>query len=208
MAKYSITTTREATEAEQIRAQQRARIEEIRANRNLSPEGKRAAIARVHLESKNEVTRLEKQEATNRTSRIADIRKQVFGLGAGTSAQDIISYRDAQDRVAGLNHDDEAKALELYDRAELSGDTVLTAALVNRAMEAGWVGLANTYIDANPYKGNLVEELWDLKQADPSMTSNPQDAIVNSLAFHIEKPRELGNVHMDSQIQELANSEG
>jgi hypothetical protein len=26
-------------------------------------------------------------------------------------------------------------------------------ALVNRAMEAGWVTLANTYIDADPYKG-------------------------------------------------------
>ena len=205
MAKYSITTTPEATEAEKIRAEQRTSIEAIRNNRNLSPEGRRAAIARVHLESKKAITGLEKQAATRRQSRVGEIRKQVFGLSGYQSAQDVISYRDAQDRVASLSSDDEAKALELYDRAELSGDTILLSALVNRAMEAGWVNLANTYIDANPYKGGLVEELWDLKQAD--LEGSLQQDLVNSLTFHLDKPNELGNIHMDSQIEAIANSD-
>lgn len=208
MAKYSITTTSEASEAERIRAEQRTSIEAIRANRNLSPEGKRSEIARIHLQSKKAITGLEKQEAARRQSRIGEIRKQVFGLSGHQSAQDVISYRDAQDRVATLGIKDEAKALELYDRAELSGDSILAAALVNRAMEAGWVTLANTYIDANPYKGAMVEELWDLKQAEPGAQANVQDQIINSLAFHLDKPTELGNAHMDSQIEAIANAGG
>ncbi|WP_461164944.1 hypothetical protein [Arthrobacter sp. R4-81] len=206
MATYSITTTREATEAEKIRTEQRDSIEAIRANRNLSPEGKKAQIARVHLQAKNEITKLERQEAGNRKARINDIRKQVFGLTGYQSAQDVISYRDAQDRVAGLGTQDEQKAMALYDRAELSGDSILAAALVNRALEAGWLNLANTYIEANPYKGAMVEELWHLQQAEPGANGSVQEEIVNSLAFHIQKPTELSNTHMDSQIEAIANS--
>jgi hypothetical protein len=204
MAKYSITTTAEASEAEQVRANQRTRIEAIRANRNLSPEGKRAQIARLYLDSKREVAKLEQQEAGNRKARINDIRKQVFGLTGSQSAQDVISYRDAQDRVAALGPHDEEKALALYDRAELSGDTILASALVNRALEAGWVNLANTYIEANPYKGGMVEELWDLQQT--ANGGSVQDQIVNSTVFHLQKPYELDHVHMESQIETIANS--
>ena len=204
MAKYSMTTTTEAGLAEKVRADQRTRIEAIRANRNLSPEGKKAQIARIYLESKNEVAKLEKQEAANRKARINDIRKEVFGLNGYQTSQDVISYRDAQDRVAALGINDEEKALALYDRAELSGDSILAAALVNRALEAGWVNLANTYIEANPYKGEKVEELWELQQATAG--NSVQEQIVNSTVFHIQKPSELDSARLDSQIETIANS--
>ncbi|QSZ54496.1 hypothetical protein RI444_07650 [Paenarthrobacter sp. AT5] len=206
MAKYNLSHTAEALSAEKLRADQRQQIEAIRANRNLSPEGKRAQIASVYLRAKKEVAKLEQQEATARANRIHSLRKSVFGLGLGyQSAQDMISYRDAQDRVASLGHDDEDKASQLLDRAELSGDTVLASAVVNRALEAGWVNVANAYIEAHPHYGSMVEELWDLNQASPENETNIGKAFENSFAFHLEKPHEIGHLNMESQIEAVAN---
>ncbi|NWL13500.1 hypothetical protein DM793_19740 [Paenarthrobacter nitroguajacolicus] len=205
MAKYDITKTTEALAAEKLRSGQREQIEAIRQNRNLSADGKRAQIAALYLRNKEEVGKLEKQEAATRTNRINHIRKTVFGLSGNPGPQDVISYRDAQDRVANLGTDDEAKAAQLFDRAQLSGDNILAAAVVNRALEAGWVNVANSYIEAHPYYGSMVEELWYLNQDSPENETNLGKAFENSLAFHLEKPHEIGNVHLESQIEAIAS---
>jgi hypothetical protein len=129
---------------------------------------------------------------------------QVFRLVGQQSAQNVISYRDAQDRVAALGFRDEDKALALCHRPELSGDSMLAGALVNRALEAGWVNLANSYIEANPYKGDKDEELWDLQGAKPGSTGNVREDIVNSMVFHLQKTSELDHVHIHSQIESIA----
>lgn len=61
----------------------------------------------------------------------------------------------------------EDRALTLLRRAELAGDNILTMALVNRALEAGWVQVANSYIETNPFQGQRLEELWTLQDPDP-----------------------------------------
>ncbi|WP_416430056.1 hypothetical protein [Paenarthrobacter nicotinovorans] len=204
MAKYDLTKTTEALAAERLRSGQREQLEAIRQDRNLSPAGKRAQIAALYLRNKQEVGKLEKQAATTRTDRINHIRKTVFGLSGNPGPQDVISYRDAQDRAANLGSDDEAKAAQLFDRAQLSGDTILAAAVVNRALEAGWVNVANSYIEAHPYYGEMVEELWYLNQGSPENETNLGQALENYSAFHLEKPAEIGNVHLESQIEAIA----
>ena len=128
----------------------------------------------------------------------------MFGLSGNPGPQDVISYRDAQDRVGNLGADDEAKAAQLFDRAQLSGDKILAAAVVNRAFEAGWVDVAYSYIESHPYYGPTVEELWSLNQDSPEIETNLGKAVENSLAFHLEKPAEIGHVHLESQIETIA----
>lgn len=204
MGKYDIKHSTEAQAVEKLRSEQRQRIEAIRQDRNLSPDGRRAQIAALYLRNKREVAALEQREAATRTNRVNEIRKTVFGLSGNPGPQDVISYRDAQDRVANLEADDEAKAAQLFDRAQLSGDSILAAAVVNRALEAGWVGVANSYIEANPYKGAMVEELWDLNQANADSQTNIVKVMESSAAFHLDKPHELSHVHLESQIEAIA----
>ncbi|WP_223984687.1 hypothetical protein [Arthrobacter sp. NicSoilB8] len=121
--------------------------------------------------------------------------------------QDVISYRDAQDRIANLGTNDEAKAVQLFDSGQLSGDNILAAAVVSRALEADWANVANSYIEAHPYYGAMVEELWYLNQHSLENENNLGKAFENSLAFHLEKPSELGMYNLHSQIQTLADSD-
>lgn len=149
------------------RAALRQRTDAIRADKCLKLEAKSAAIAREYLQTKGEIQALQSAEATERDSRQNELKKSLFGAEGFTTAQDAISYRDAQDRAHSLTVNAEDRALTLLRRAELAGDNILTMALVNRALEAGWVQVANSYIETNPFQGQRLEELWTLQDPDP-----------------------------------------
>lgn len=89
--------------------------------------------------------------------------------------------------------------------ALLSGDDVLVKAVVQRALDAQWVNVANKYIDQHPYYGAKLEELWHL---DSASSEDIGAAFMNSLTFHIEKPTELNNLVDDSRVEAVANGAG
>ncbi len=132
----------------------------------------------------------------------------LFGLEGFTTAQDAISYRDAQDRADSIPVNGEEKALTLLKRAELSGDSILTKALLNRALEAGWVNVANSYIEANPYQGQHLEELWALQEPAPMSAAALQAQIVEEATFEVPKPDEISSYASDAPIEAIAKSDG
>jgi hypothetical protein len=119
------------TETEQIKAAAEARyacrqrVDGIRADMRLTDEAKRAAIAREYLRVKKEIQGLQIAEKTQRSTRWNELAKNLFGLEGFTTAQDAISYQDAQDRVDSIPLDGEERSLTLLRRVELSGDKTL-----------------------------------------------------------------------------------
>jgi len=200
--------TQHGRAASEARSASRQRTDAIRADKRLTPEAKRAAIAREYLQTKQEVQALKAAESTQRASRRSELTKSLFGLEGFTTAQDAISYRDAQDRADSIPANGEEKALTLLKRAELSGDSILTKALINRALEAGWVNVANSYIEANPYQGRHLEELWALQEPAPMSAAALQAQIVEEATFEVPKPDEISSYASDAPIEAIAKSDG
>ncbi|WP_018762422.1 hypothetical protein [Arthrobacter sp. 135MFCol5.1] len=193
--------------ASEARAALRTRTEAIRNDKRLTSEAKQAAIAREYLQTKRQVQELYAAEKTAKAARRNELTKSLFGQEGFTSAQDAISYRDAQDRADSIPVNAEDRALTLLKRAELSGDTSLTKALLNRALEAGWVNVANAYIEANPYKGAQLEELWGLQDPDPASPAALQAQITESATFDVPKPDEISSYASDTVIEQVAASD-
>lgn len=204
MAQYSAHNTPQGQKAAELQESLRYTLADIRQDTKLTPEGKRARIAHYYLETKKAVEKLKAEEEANRTKTIAGLRRDLFGHSGVADANKAISIRDAQERVASLGLSDEDKALELLDRATLSGDDVLTKAIVTRAVEMQWVNVANTYIDAHPYYGSKLEQLWDIERPDPATSNGLASLIQDGDTFHMFAPTEISNVYTDAALEQIA----
>lgn len=71
------------------------------------------------------------------------LQRRLFGLPSGADATTAISYRDAADRVAGI--DDPVQLDELMNRAATAGDAMLLRAALAHAYQYGWRSLVTTY---------------------------------------------------------------
>jgi hypothetical protein len=66
-------------------------------------------------------------------------------------------------------------------------------ALVNRALEAGWVQVANSYIETNPFQGQRLEELWTLQDPDPMSPAALQAQI--TAEARLREPAQRKSLH-------------
>jgi len=205
VARYNAANTDLANQTATLRQRLRETTEAVRNDRKLTPEGKLTKIARSYLDTKKTINDLKAAELQARTSRTNDLRRQLFGNTA-TDPQHAISYRDAHERVSSLSARDENKALALLDRAELSGDQILVKALISRAVEAGWVNVANTYIEAHPYEGQKLEELWEMQPPTDDHVTGLKEIIIEAGAFAVDTPAELTRFNYDSQIEQIAEA--
>lgn len=188
---YNVRETAEGQRAIQIHDEYKTRLDWIRANKHLTHEGKREQITEVYREAKAELETLRAQAQEKRTKKVASLRRGLFGVSGTADPQRAISYRDAQDRVSKLELGDQDKALKLLDQAEMSGDEVMTKALVQRALELKWDKVANTYIDSHPYYGSKLEELWSAQESPLS-----EALLTNTATFYISQPSEVSGYSM------------
>ncbi|BDD83342.1 hypothetical protein TPB0596_31050 [Tsukamurella pulmonis] len=87
------------------------------------------------------------------------LERNLFGLPASASSDPakIVSFRDAQARARAL--DNGGDAMELYESATRSGDTVLAAAVVERALVRGWSPIKADYLERNNGAGAALDDL-------------------------------------------------
>lgn len=198
---YDFRATPQGGKAQQIRDQLAQQTEWLRNNDQYSPAGKKQQVAALYREAKQKLQALEKEAEAAKEQKVAALRRDLFGMQGTADPSTAISYRDAQERVARLTFSDGDKAAALLGEAELSGDEVLVKAVIRRAIDAGWADVANTYIDQHPYYGQKLEELWDMTDRELTTT-----ALFNASAFDAPKPAELGDVHTDHQLNQLADT--
>ncbi|OBA60920.1 hypothetical protein A5647_12525 [Mycobacterium sp. 1100029.7] len=109
---------------------------------------------------------LRKKEKELITAKRQSLEKSLFGLSSVTSSDpgQIIAYRDAQDRAARLTQADEAG--EVFAAAIRSEDKTLAAAILGRALEAGWSSIVAEYVKQNPSAKQQLDDLAKIHDYD------------------------------------------
>lgn len=173
-------------------ASYRERVTAIRQDPTLSPLGKRRTLEQAYNETQPEVDRLKQQLGkTEHQSRQA-LERRLFGLPAGASSSDAISYRDAVDRVSSIR--DPQVLGELMERAASTGDDMLLRAAFGHAYQQTrnplvsdqWDGLVGEYAEQNP---GARLDLEELNQATRPYSRTQQFA--EKVAMTVVRPQEL-----------------
>lgn len=172
--------------AEHIRAGYTERVAAIKADRDLSEEGKRRQLASEYLRAKGELDRLADAERAELTTRKTELEHDLFGargmrrsLDGGAHA---ISARDASDRAAQLTTP--AAAADLLRRAEADGDELLARAVARRCIESSdgamtkqisrqWDEVTTIYLDSRPSLMPVVEELAEIETMTTGQIFSP-----------------------------------
>ncbi|MDJ1113794.1 hypothetical protein [Microbacterium dauci] len=193
----TITTLRDA--AAKARANQTAMLGEIRSNQSLSSTGKSREIAKVYRTTRDTIRDLDRREQAALEKTRSDLERKIFGQYAKDPTS-LIAYRDAQDRASRLGRDDKHHAEELLRSAHRSGDDVLAAAIVGRALTFGWEKLIEAHSDRHPTAGTDLKDLSDLVH----FQSNVAEDMQRGLDYGENKPEELIR-YTDQMIDDIAD---
>jgi hypothetical protein len=149
-------------EAASTLASHSRQIDSVESDPHMNDEGKAAHKQQINEAAKASMTRLRQKENEAINMKVRDLEK-VLDSKVGTTASDIIAFRDAQDRAERFDsHEDALKALE---RAIRTDDTVLAHAIFRRGIEANWRPVLAAFGNAYPDKQDLVGELAYLREA-------------------------------------------
>jgi hypothetical protein len=161
---------------------------EVAADDNLTPAGKRERLEPLHREVAEKMSALHKQEKAAVRGLKESLERNVFGLSpsASTDPAKLVSYRDAASRAREL--DDRDDATELYESAKRSGDTILAAAVLERAMVRGWTTITNDYLERNSASKRDLEDLTALAQ----YSENPLAVTAQYLPPSLNLPHSAG----------------
>lgn len=142
-----------------------ARTSDSLANdKSLSDIGRRTKLDIERDRMRDQLRVLRKKETELIAAKRQSLERRLFGLSSVTSSDpgQVLLYRDSQDRAARLTHSDEA-ALVLA-AALRSDDKTLAAAVLGRALDAGWTSIVNEYLKDNPSAGEDLNDLAKLQQ--------------------------------------------
>lgn len=145
-------------QAENARGNYEARIAEIDRDVTLSDEGRRLAREQVNASIGPRLKELRAKEDALINAEINSLELQLDSK-TGNTVNDIIAFRDAQDRAERI--DDPNEAERILTRAMRQGDTSLAHAIFRRGLDSNWAMVVATFTAANP---ELETAARDLKQ--------------------------------------------
>ncbi|SEH79544.1 hypothetical protein SAMN04489835_4226 [Mycolicibacterium rutilum] len=136
----------------------------IANDRNLSEQGRQAKLDAERDRTREQLRDLKRKETELINTKKQTLERKLFGLPSVTSSDpaQVLLYRDSQDRAARLARSDEAE--QVFAAALRSDDKTLAAAVLARALEAGWPSIINAYISENPSAGEDLKDLRDLAE--------------------------------------------
>jgi hypothetical protein len=206
--------TPERQQASKIRASLNDQIKTLRAQRNLTREGRAARIAKAVEDAKTKLAQLRQDENERMTERAEKLHRQLFG-NRNVDPQHIASIRDARDRAAHLAKDiDEVR--ELMTRADRDGDHILLKAYAEEVARRagnpvegprGWAQLFHQWASNQTGGSDVIGELHDINIE----LVDPGQRMVRESAFGVgvlpEEVRGVGNIkalaHQADEIGEL-----
>lgn len=172
------------------------RYAETRNDPDISDEKRQRRLARVWVEHRDALATLSGDNQRTGDNRKDSLARRLYGLPANG---DSLSYRDALDRAHQIDAGDTRAALRLLEQARVTGDDLLSRAILAVAYTNRWNDVVNAYTDANPTAYKDAEELWDLHH-------NNARTLLTTFALIAPKPREL-NQYGDQHIENLAANE-
>jgi hypothetical protein len=132
------------------------------ADNTLSEIGKRDKLDSEHAQVNARLRDLRKKETELIAAKKQSLEKALFGLSSVASSDpaQILLYRDSRDRAAQLTQSDDAA--EVFAAAVRADDRTLAAAILARALDAGWSGIVAEYVKQNPSAGDDLDDLATL----------------------------------------------
>lgn len=194
MPHLKFNSTTEQQRAARVIAEHAKRADAIRADRRLTPEGKRSKLAQAYLKAKAEVDSLRAQETERTSTRRAELQRSLFG--ASSDPASVVAYRDAMDRVSKLNKVDEAHAA--LQRAEMTGDSIMARAIALHAADRGWAPVLQAYTQGDPMAQDSLAELTALTADVNDRTAQ----LSRSMSYSLSLPNELNG--WSNQLEQLA----
>lgn len=184
----------------------RKQVEEIRSDRDLTPEGKQRRMAGLQIEHEKQLFKLRQKRQQALASRQSDLTREIASpslpQGAGERAAVQTAYRDALDRADRLeSQDDAVKALE---RARNASDDLWERAIAVRAAQQGWSDVLETFTSRYPHVGKKVRELAEVREA----LNDPTARLQVDQVFSANRPPELSRTPNALDLKRLAGQTG
>ncbi|OBH23788.1 hypothetical protein A5693_09595 [Mycobacterium sp. E1319] len=171
-------------------------MEEIRANRSLTQEGKRRELALATLSARRSADKARQERAAEREQQLATSRRIAFGNFAGDmTAADAMSARDAADRAAKITNHAAAKAA--LSQAILLDDQPYAKAIAAHAHSRGWSDVTNTYGQEFGVQ-SFIDDLNNIP-------SGPRTDAADAIIWRVAPPDELRH-YSNEALQQLADS--
>lgn len=145
-------------QAEAARNSYQSRTGEIDRDPTLSEEGRRLAREQATSSIGPRLKELRAKEDALINAEINSLELQLDSK-TGNTVNDIIAFRDAQDRAERI--DDPNEAERILTRAMRQGDTSLAHAIFRRGLDSGWPTVVATFTNEHP---ELETAARDLKQ--------------------------------------------
>lgn len=161
-------------------------INMINADPTLSVVGKNERIAELRAQAADALAALKQQQREQSEVKQKTLESKLFDreFTEGSDAALTVSYRDAAERVAALEHGgDAATAVSLMKQSIRYGDAPLRKALLRAAFDREWAEVVNVYTDAYPHRVSDVSELWDIRHSD--RTADFYGALTDVVAFNL-----------------------
>jgi hypothetical protein len=151
-------------QAERIQSRLARTSDQLNSDGNLSDVGRQAK-----LDAERDRVSAQLRDLRQRERELVEVKKQslerrLFGLSsvASSDPNQIIAYRDAQDRAARIT--DGGTAQEVFMAAMRSEDKTLAAAVLAKALDNGWDSIVAEYVKQNPAAREDLAEFAKIQQ--------------------------------------------
>jgi hypothetical protein len=145
-------------------------IDRVNSDTSLSPLGKNEKIAALQEAARADLGSLRQAQQRDADSQRKRLEDKLFGHPTSYDPAEIVSRRDAAERVASLEKVtlDPSKAVELMKSAIRNGDKALERELLRAAYDGQWVDVINVVADARPSSDPDIKSLWDIRHPNPN----------------------------------------
>ncbi|CAN7221521.1 hypothetical protein LJR044_003166 [Microbacterium foliorum] len=136
-------------------------VDAINNDPSLSDHGKKERIDALEADRTTQRRNAMDQEKQIITNKIGELERRLDGF-VGWSSENIMAFRDAQDRAENI--DDPDKAATVMARAIRTNDKTLAHALYRRAVDQRWDDASRAFAADNPAVAQLVNDVQKLQQ--------------------------------------------
>lgn len=143
-------------------ADYRGRVDAVNADPGRTAEWKKATNTTDYADTKAKLEDLQKRELAAIDAAIDKRMHRLVGTTSPLTGSDVISKRDADDRVSRLKDATEAKAL--MQRALKSGDDILAKAVLEDALRDNDTATVAEYTAKHSAAGQTIAELQGIGQ--------------------------------------------
>lgn len=185
-----------------------SQIKQIQIDKDLTQTAKAKRIAEIRAATNEKITAYKSEHYQSKKEARDSLHHRLFGLGFPFGATEAdkqaakLNYRDALFRADTIT--DEAAALRMLGRAQMTGDRELAKAIASVSYEQGWNQALNDYAGQSEAIQSNLQELNDFEHN----FGNEQIRMTESMSFsQIAETPEETKARMSGTLEQPNSAE-